>query len=184
MENDSLQNIIANNPAYRNIIERTSVRRYTDQPVSDEFKSALLHAGMSAPSGVNRQPWEFILIDDRTILAKLSEVLPYAKMAASAPMAIVVCGNPDRFLDGDDSTLWEQDLSAASENILLAAHALGLGAVWTCLYPHTDRIEPVKEILNIKEDIIPFNLIPVGYPVAEHSPMNKWNPTRVHFNGY
>ncbi len=172
------------NEALRNVLERTSVRRFADRKVSAEDLAALLHAGMSAPSGVNKQPWEFIVVDDKGLLKDLSEALPYAKMAAMAPVAIVVCGNSDRFLSGDDSELWVQDLSAASENILLAAHALGLGAVWTCLYPHEDRMEPVKKILNIGEGIIPFNLIPIGYPLAPHAPMDKWYPERVHLNSY
>ncbi len=172
------------NFAYMNILERTSVRRYTDKPVSDSRVSAILHAAMSAPSGVNRQPWEFVVIDDSQTLERLAAALPYAKMVAKAPVAIVVCANKARFLDGADSTLWEQDLSAASENILLAAHALGLGGVWTCIYPHDERIAPVREILGLPEDIIPFNLIPVGYPVTDHAPMDKWHPDRIHLNKY
>ncbi|MDE5807166.1 MAG: nitroreductase family protein [Muribaculaceae bacterium] len=182
MENKGIEQIMESNPAYRNIVERTSVRRYADREVSNEFKEAILYAAMSAPSGVNRQPWEFIVVDDRGLLSRLSESLPYAKMAAAAPMAIVVCGNRDRFLDGDDATLWEQDLSASSENILLAAHALGLGAVWTCLYPHPDREEAVRKILNIPDNLIPFNLIPIGYPLTDHKPMDKWHPERIHRN--
>ncbi len=177
-----INNIIESNPAFRNIVERTSVRRYKDQPVSDEIKEALCYAAMSAPSGVNRQPWEFIVVDDKSLLAELAQSLPYAKMAADAPMAIVVCGNRNRFLDGDDSTLWEQDLSAASENILLAAHALGLGGVWTCLYPHPDREEATRRVLDIPDDLIPFNLIPIGFPLTDHRPMDKWHPERVHHN--
>lgn len=184
MNSENLSRIIADNPAYRNIVERTSVRRFTGEPVQAEQQDALLHAAMSAPTGVNRQPWEFVVVDDRQLLSALADALPYAKMTAEAPVAIVVCGNPERFLDGDDATLWEQDLSAASENILLAAHALGLGAVWTCLYPHPDRMEAVRKILGIGEKIIPFNLIPVGYPVAVHKPMDKWHPERVHRNGF
>lgn len=172
------------NEAYRNIVTRTSVRRFTDQKVDDDIKEALLRAAMSAPTGVNRQPWEFIVVDDPEILSQLAESLPYAKMAAHAPMAIVACGNSDRFLSDEDSTLWVQDLSAASENILLAAHALGLGGVWTCLYPHADRIEAASRILEIPQGIIPFSLIPVGYPEKDHAPMDKWHPDRVHSNRF
>lgn len=184
MERDGFSELVAGNEAYRNIVERTSVRRYTSQPVSDGQKEALLRAAMSAPSGVNRQPWEFVVVDDSDLLAQLAAALPYAKMAASAQMAIVVCGNSERFLEGEDATLWEQDLSAASENILLAAHALGLGAVWTCLYPHPDRVGAARRILDIPEGIIPFNLIPVGYPDGSHAAMNKWHPDRIHRNRY
>ncbi|MDE6653714.1 MAG: nitroreductase family protein [Muribaculaceae bacterium] len=172
------------NEAYRNIVTRTSIRRFTDQKIDENIKVALLRAGMSAPSGVNRQPWEFIVVDDPEILGQLAESLPYAKMAEHAPMAIVVCGNSDRFLSDEDSTLWIQDLSAASENILLAAHSLGLGGVWTCLYPHADRIEAASRILRIPQGIIPFNLIPVGYPEKDHAPLDKWHPDRVHSNRF
>lgn len=170
------------NEAFMSILSRVSVRRYADTPVSAEQLSAILHAAMSGPSAVNRQPWEFIVIDDRDLLARLADALPYAKMTAHAPAAIVVCGNKDRFLSGADDNLWEQDLSAASENILLAAHAIGLGGVWTCIYPHEERIAPVRSILNIPEKLVPFNLIPVGYPEENHAPIDKWRPERVHLN--
>lgn len=168
------------NEAYMNILSRVSVRRYTDVPVTDEEITAILHAAMSAPSAVNRQPWEFFVVDDPELLKRLADALPYAKMAAQAPMAIVVCGSRERFLEGVDDVLWEQDLSAASENILLAAHAIGLGGVWTCLYPHEERIAPVRAILNIPDRMIPFNLIPVGHPEHDHAPMDKWHPDRIH----
>ncbi len=180
----AIEDIMAANAAYRNIIERTSVRRFTQQPVPADLQTALLYAAMSAPSGVNRQPWEFVVIDDPAILKRLAEELPYAKMTAEAPMAIAVCGNSDRFLDGDDSTLWVQDLGAASENLLLAAHSLGLGGVWTALYPHADRMATVRSILNLPETLIPYNLIPVGYPASHHAPMDKWHPDRIHLNKY
>ena len=163
-----------------NILRRVSVRRYADRRVDDEQVSALLHAAMSAPSGVNRQPWEFMVVDDPSTLKHLADGLPYAKMAAEAPVAIVICGNKDRFLEGVDGVLWEQDLSAASENLLLAAHAIGLGGVWTCLYPHRDRMASVKAILYLPDSFVPFNLIPIGYPFADHAPMDKWHPERVH----
>lgn len=170
------------NDAYMNIIMRVSVRRYSDKPASSEQISAILHAAMSAPTGVNKQPWEFVVIDDPELLKQLADALPYAKMTAQAPVAIVVCGNKDRFLPGVDEVLWEQDLSAASENILLAAHAIGLGGVWTCIYPHEERIAPVRSILNLPDNLIPFNLIPIGHPLTDHSPMDKWHPDRVHQN--
>lgn len=171
------------NEAYRCIVERTSVRRYTDEPVTEEQKNAILYAAMSAPTGVNAQPWEFIVVDDPKLLGELADALPYAKMARNAPFVIIVCGNKDRFLDGDDNILWEQDLSAASENILLAARALGLGGVWTCLFPHDDRMTAVRHILNIPDNLVPFNLIPVGHPAVDASPRDKWHPDRVHHNG-
>ena len=178
------RNEIVSNQTYQDILSRTSVRQFTDRAVSAALAEALLHAAMSAPSGVNRQPWEFVVVTDRDKLERLGAALPYAKMASRAPMAIVVCGNRDRFLEGEDSTLWIQDLSAASENLLLAAHALGLGGVWTCLYPHADRVASASEILNLPDGVIPFNLIPVGYPLKRQAPMDKWHPDRIHYNGY
>lgn len=181
---ESLDQKYLDNRAYMNILSRVSVRRYTTEPVSEDNISAILHAAMSAPSGVNKQPWEFVVVDDPAILKQLADALPYAKMTAQAPFAIIVCGNKDRFLEGVDSNLWEQDLSAASENILLAANSLGLGAVWTCIYPHEERIAPVREILNLPNNLIPFNLLPVGHPVKDQAPMNKWHPERVHLNRF
>ncbi len=180
--NDEIKALAAKNPAFENIITRTSIRNFTSQAIPEELKSAILHAGMSAPSGVNKQPWEFVLIDDPEILKQLADTLPYAKMTAQAPMAIAVCGNSERFLDGDDSTLWVQDVSAASENILLAAHAFGLGAVWTCLYPHEDRMTAASSVLKLPKGIIPFSLIPVGYPAKTHAPIDKWHSDRIHHN--
>ena len=184
MNNEDFRNLAETNAAYANIVTRTSIRRYSEREVANSLKEAICFAGMSAPSGVNRQPWELIIVDDKDILRKLAESLPYAKMAATAPFAIIVCGNRDRFLDGDDSTLWEQDLSAVSENILLASHALGLGGVWTALYPHTDREKAVSDILNLPDSFVAFNVIPIGYPESEHKPMDKWHPDRVHHNGF
>ena len=180
--NNSIPEQFKENDALMSILNRVSVRLYADKPVMPEQVSAILHAAMSAPSGVNMQPWDFIVVDEPELLTQLADTLPYAKMTAHGPIAIVVCGNKDRFLNGIDGNLWEQDLSAASENILLAAHAIGLGGVWTCIYPHEERIAPVRSILNLPENLVLFNLIPIGYPEKQHAPMNKWHPERVHQN--
>lgn len=172
------------NEAYMNIINRVSVRRFADRAVTSGHESAILHAAMSSPSGVNKQPWQFVVIDDPQLKLRLADALPYAKMAAYAPVAILVCGDSNRFLEGVDNVLWEQDLSAASENILLAAHAIGLGGVWTCVFPHEERITPVRSILNLPDNLIPFSLIPIGYPEKSHAPMDKWHPERIHRNSY
>lgn len=172
------------NEAYMNIINRVSVRRFADRAVTSGQETAILHAAMSSPSGVNKQPWQFVVIDDPQLKLRLAEALPYAKMVAHAPVAILVCGDSNRFLEGVDNVLWEQDLSAASENILLAAHAIGLGGVWTCVFPHEERITPVRSILNLPDNLIPFSLIPIGYPEKSHAPMDKWHPERIHRNSY
>ncbi len=165
------------------IATRSSVRLYEpDKEISQATLETLLRVAMSAPSGVNRQPWAFDVITDKNLLKELADALPYAKMAKNASAAIIVAGDSERFLTGTDSTLWIQDLSAASENLLLAAHALGLGGVWTCIYPHEERIKPVREILNIPERFIPFNLIPLGYPAGMSHYINKWDPAKIYYN--
>lgn len=163
-----------------NILTRTSDRSFDPSKEIDTADiEAILRAAMAAPSGVNRQPWHFVVVTNRDLLNQLAAALPYCHMAREAGAAIVVCGVKSRFLEGDDSELWTQDLSAASENILLAAHALGLGSVWTALYPHNDRVSSARDILQISSDLVPFNVIPIGYVKKSHSPMEKWNPGAV-----
>lgn len=117
---------------------------------------------MAAPTAVNKQPWAFVVVDDRKVLDKLAAELPYAKMTAQAPLAIVVCGDLSKALNGETDRYWMLDCSAASENLLLAAESMGLGAVWTAVYPENDRIAKVRSVLSLPDHIIPFNLIPVG----------------------
>ena len=166
--------------AIDNLLTRTSDRSFDkDIEVSDESITTILHAAMAAPTGVNKRPWHFVVVRDRALLDKLADALPYCHAAKEAPVAIVACGDSRRFLDGVDSTLWAQDLSAASENILLAVHALGLGAVWTCAYPHTDRMDSISSILNLPEELKPFNVIPIGHVTRTHKQFDKWDPDCV-----
>lgn len=163
-----------------NIMTRTSDRMFDpSKPVGEETLQTILQAAMAAPSAVNRQPWQFVVVTNRSLLDQLAAALPYCHAASLAPAAIVVCGDKSRFLEGEDNELWVQDLSAASENILLASHALGLGSVWTCLYPHNDRMASVWKILDIPQDFVPFNVIPIGYTTKTHTPLSKWNPAAI-----
>lgn len=168
------------NPVINSILTRSSVRAYTDQPVSDSDIECLLKCAMASPTSVNKQPWDFIVIRDKDTLSKLAEALPYAKMAAHAQVAIVVCGNLEKALPGIESEFWIQDCSAASENILLAAHALGLGAVWTALYPEDDRVETTRRLLGIPADVIPLDLIPIGYPARAPHIIDKYHTANIH----
>jgi nitroreductase len=135
---------------------------------------------MSAPSAVNVQPWAFVVVTTRETLDELCARLPYAKMLDTAGAAIVVCGipNKDRVYSKD---YWVMDCSAASENILLAAHALGLGSVWTAVYVDEDRIMSVRKILSIPEDIIPLNVIPIGVPKDEGHVTDKFREENIHW---
>ena len=174
-----------NNPALECILTRTSVRQYApDRTISRDTVETLLRAAMSAPTAVNKQPWAFVAIDDRAELDSLTAVLPYARMLSQAPLAIVVCGDLSKSIDGEnaDRGFWIQDVSAATENLLLAAHALGLGAVWTGVYSDAERVNGVREHLGMPENIIPLAVVPVGYPTGPQEPKDKWKPENVHFN--
>ncbi len=163
------------------IHRRSSIRSYTDQPVDKEILETLVRAGMAAPSAMNKQPWQFIIIDDAALLQELGEI-PTSGMVKKAPAAILVCGDMQKAGEGWLQEYWIQDCSAASQNILLAVTQLGLGAVWTSVYPAPERIKKVSELLNLPEHIIPLNIIPVGYPSRDEQPKDKWKPENVRWN--
>ncbi len=160
---------------------RRSIRKYTDRPVETEKVKIMLEAAMLAPSAGNQQPWRFIVIDDKALLEKVPEINPNAPMAPKAPLAILVCGDLrlERFPGN-----WTADCSAAAENLLIAARALGLGAVWTGLYPEEDRMEGFRDLLGLPREVVPLALIPVGYPATESGPVNRFREDRVHKNGW
>lgn len=167
-----------------NIASRKSVRSYTDDLVPDEMVEKLLRAAMAAPSAKNRQPWAFIVVDDRTMLDTLAARLKYAKMLFQAPMAIVVCAETVTALpDGTtvENMFWEQDASAATENLLLAAEALGLGAVWTAASDR-ERSSAVRQSLNIPDTVMPLSVVSIGFPSGNEIPKDKWNPSKIHRN--
>ncbi len=168
----------AQNPAIENILTRRSVRSYTDQDVEPEKLEAILEAGMAAPSGKNGQPWDFIVLPRREILDEMAERLPYAKMLREARVAIAVCA------DRTKSPYWYVDCSAAAENILLAAHALGLGAVWTATYPYRDRMDVVKELCGLPGSYDSLCVIPVGYPAREARPKDNFDAGKIHHEVY
>ena len=157
-----------------NISERKSVRKYLSKSVEEDKIDAMLKAGMAAPSGMDRRPWEFVVVTDRVALDSMAAKLPYAKMLTSVPLAIVVCG--DTML----SSYWYLDCSAATQNILLAAEALGLGAVWTAAYPYEDRIDVVRQNTGLPENIVPLCVIPIGYPDGPQKAKDKFDSKRVH----
>lgn len=161
---------------------RTSIRAYIDKPVEDEKIEKVLKAGMSAPTAGNKQPWNFVVVTDKNILRAVPLKLEYAKPVAAAPLAIVVCGDLNKTFDGEGQEYWVQDLSAASQNILLASHSLGLGAVWCGVYPISERVNYIKDLLNLPDNIIPLNIIAIGYPNQNPLPKNKWNNNLIHYN--
>ncbi len=163
-----------------NIMTRTSVRRFSEKAVAKDTLDLLLRAGMAAPTAVNKQPWAYVAITERQILDSLDAVHPHAHLAG-ASAAIVVCGDLNRTLEGRSQEYWIQDCSASTENILLAAHAYGLGAVWCGVYPDDERISGVRRVLQLPENIIPLNVITIGYPAGENQPKDKWDPEKIHY---
>jgi len=171
-----INSLMAQSETIKTIHSRKSVRNYTDQPVKTEDLVTLVKAGMAAPSGMDRRPWEFYILQDKEQMKALAQQLPYAKMVEKAQAAIIVFGNPDV------SSYWYLDCSAATQNILLAAESIGLGAVWTAAYPYEDRMSAIIKTLNIPEPYKPLVLIPVGYPTDSDKPKDKWNEAKVHIN--
>jgi nitroreductase len=166
--------------AFSAIHNRKSVRSFTGQSVSKEALDKIIRAGMAAPTAVNRQPWAFVVVTDRKTLDTLAAGLPYAKMLDKAGAAIIVCAIPEKAHD-KRMEFAVIDSTCASENILLAAEALGLGAVWTAAYPYQDRMDVARKALNIPADIIPLNVIPVGHPTGSDKPKDKYKPENIHW---
>ena len=172
----------ASQTVLHNILQRKSVRAYTDRAVSHEQLDTLIRAAMAAPTGRDMRPWHFIVLEGRHQLSPLAEQLPYAKMLAEAQAAVVVCGDmsvTDK--EGNPSRNWTFDCSAATENLLLQAEAMGLGAVWTGVYPYDERLEAVKQVLHLPDHLIPLNVIPIGYPKGNPQPKDKYDPAKVEY---
>ena len=170
------------NEAIKNIMTRTSIRKYTDQPVSKTDIETLLRAGMAAPTAVNRQPWHFVAVTDKAKLKELSG--GRGGMLEQCALAIVVCGNMEKTMQGKGQEFWIQDCSAATENILLAANALGLGAVWTGGYPMEERVASISKALKLPETIIPLCTIVIGHPAESPTPKDKWKPENISYNEF
>lgn len=167
------------NETLETIFTRKSVRAYTTDKVSDEMLHTLVRAGMSAPSSRDQRPWEFIIVTDRAKLDAMGEALPTAKMLKETQQAIIVCGDTNK-----SPNAWVYDCSAAAMNILLAAESMGLGAVWTAAHPYPERMDIVRETLQLPEHIIPLNVIPLGYPAGETKPKDKYAEEQIHRNGW
>ena len=157
------------------IFARRSIRRYTSEPVSEADIKTLLEAAMAAPSASNRKPWQFVVVTKRQTLDAQAEAHPHGKMLFEATLCISVCGDLTEM-----ERFWVQDCSAATENLLVAATALGLGAVWLGVYPREDRVAAVRQVLDIPERITPLNLVSIGHPAEEKEPRTQYDQTRVH----
>jgi nitroreductase len=164
---------------FETILTRRSIRKYKKQTISDELVQKLLHAAFSAPSAGNQQPWHFVILDDRKMLNVIHTFHPSAKMLIDADKAIIVCG--DLHLEKFKG-YWMIDCAAATENILLAAHSLGLGACWLGLYPRDGRVAGMRKLLQLPTHIIPLAIVALGYPAEIKPKEDRYNPLRIHRN--
>lgn len=162
------------------ILNRRSIRKYTDVPVDEQQVRQLLLAGMAAPSALGTEPWVFVVVQGHDMLARIPKAHPYAKMVPKASLAILVC-HDERVTKGAD--WYVQDCSAATENILIAASALGLGAVWLGVYPRQDRVDGLRELLGLESFLMPFSLISVGHPGESKSAKTKYKDKKARFIG-
>lgn len=163
--------------ALETIRTRRSIRSYTAEPVPADLIREILGAAMQAPSAGNQQPWHFVVIADRRIREEIPTFHPYAQMVRDAPVVIAVCG--DLHLESYKG-YWVQDCSAATENILLAAHAKGLGAVWVGIYPKEDRVKRLQKLLDLPAHVVPLALVPMGFAAERVPPANRFDPSRIH----
>ena len=163
------------------IISRRSIRKYTPDPVPDDLVQKILGAAMNAPSAGNQQSWQFIVVNERKSLDAIAEILPHGKMLNQAACAIVVCGDLSH---EKHKGYWVQDCSAATQNMLLAAHALGLGAVWLGVYPREERMKGIAEFLKVPEQVVPFCVVSMGWPGEKVEPMRRYEEGKVHWNGW
>lgn len=164
----------------KTIYERRSIRKYTAEPVPDELIEKILGSGMMAPSAGNQQPWQFIVVKDKNKLRELSERHPYASFVKDAQAGILVCG--DMSLSLKHKEFWVQDCSACTQNILLAAHDIGLGAVWVSSYPDFERMKIFSELFNLPNHIIPLSFVSIGFPAQRITAIDRFKKERIHYD--
>jgi nitroreductase len=164
-------------------MERRSYRIYQDKPVPEDMIGTLLKAGMVAPSARNSQPWEFLVMQDHDKKAQVSKLVSYWSMLEKAPLGILVMANRNGYR-ASTKEFFIQDCAASTQNILLAAEAIGLGGVWLGLYPKMDKVEAIREIYRIPEHILPFSLLSIGYPDKKLHPHTTFHAHKVHRDAY
>lgn len=167
--------------AMKAMLTRRSIRKYTSQPVSEDTVKELLTAAMAAPTAADQRTWEFVVIDDRKVLDEIPGFHPFSTMLKNAPLAICVCSDLEK---ETKVGYWPQECGAATQNILVAANALGLGAVWLGIHPVKERVKGMKKLLNLPERVMPLSLIAMGHPAEEKPPADRYDEGKVHRNGW
>jgi nitroreductase len=158
---------------------RRSIRKFTAASIPDELVNKILEAAMYAPSARDTQPWHFIVVNKKNLLHKIPRAHPHADMVYEAPLAIIICG--DTFIESIPEYL-AVTCSAATQNLLLAAHDLGLGGVWLGLYPRKERMKPLTQLFDLPENIIPISMLAIGYPNETPETPERFKKSRIHFN--
>jgi len=161
------------------IFTRRSIRKFTCRRVPEEALLEVIRAAAAAPSAGNEQPWHFVIIDQRKTLDSVPHYHPHAEMMREAQAAVVICS--DLRMDKHDG-MWVQDCSAATQNLLLAAHAQGLGAVWVGLYPREDRVAKTRALLRLPDNVVPFAIVPLGFPAESKAADDRFRLDRIHRN--
>ena len=163
------------------LLTRRSIRKYDPAPVPADTVRRMLEVLMQSPSAADARPWHFVVLDRRELLDRLEAAMPHCEMLKTAPSAILVCADPSlEKIPG----FWVQDCSAATENLLIAVHALGYGGVWIGLHPVAERERALREALGIPAGIVPFSLVAFGRPAEVLPRENRFDPARVHANGW
>lgn len=158
---------------------RRSVREYREGEIAKETLEQILSAAMMAPSACNQQVWQFLVVTDKELLKKIPSIHPNAGMSAGASAGVLICGEPNKETCPGN---WPVDCAAATQNLLLAVHALGLGAVWTAVYADEKKINRFRDFFNLPESIVPFSWVPIGYPAVIPESPDRYNPKIVHWN--
>lgn len=161
------------------VMSRKSIRKFTGKEVTQAQLEQLLRAAMQAPSAHNQQPWEFIVVQKREMLVRLSQVHRYSGPMENAAAGVIVLRR-----QGEFTPHWPQDLSAAVENLLIEAEAMGLGAVWMGIYPDRERMELLKGIFSLPEGTEVFAMVALGWPAEEKTAVPRFDPKRVHWEAY
>lgn len=188
---------VVNDPAevvMTNILNRKSVRSYTGDTIPAKVMENLLRAAMAAPSGRNIQPWSFVVLNDTSRYDEIFGENFNMGMYKQSAAVVVVCAdttvvrpprdNPDAPAVQQPNGIWRDDMGAVTENLLLAVEAYGLGACWTACYPYADRMEPVKKALGLPTTVVPYSVVPIGYPAGDEQPKDKWDASRIHYNNW
>ena len=165
------------------IFKRKSIRKFLDKEIEDEKIERLLKAGMQAPSAMNTQPWEFIVVKDKKSIEIIENMSKYSKPAKTSTCCIITLFNKKYFAN-ENYRWFDQDMSACTENILLQAVEEGLGAVWLGTYPDMDRVNYLKEHLNIPDNVYPYSVIVLGYPPEDYTGTIRFNEDRIHYETY